>query len=289
MIFGLGAALGWGLSDLWAALSGRRIGSGRTVVIAQVAAAVAVSMLMLIVRPDMSGIREVAPWLVPNAFLGAVAFATLYKGLQLGPIAVVSPVLATYAVVPVFLSIVLLGETLGALKGVGAVVTIVGAVLTSTDLRALRIETRTKPAGLPWAIVSTLLFGVATYIMGWAAREAGVLPSLWFGRITMTAVFVGSAVFVALRRRRGAEPSTGRLAGSALVLAVGVGLLELLGTISYAWGAEVGLLSIVTVASATYPLIPVIGGVTLLRERPAPTQYLGIGLVVGGLLLLGLG
>ena len=288
MIFGLGAALGWGLSDLWAAFSGRRIGSGRTVVIAQVAAAVAVSMLVLIVRPDLSGIPEVAPWVVPNAFLGAAAFATLYKGLQLGPIAVVSPVLATYAVVPVFLSMALLGESLRALQAVGAVVTIGGAVLTSTDLRALRAGDRAKPAGLPWAIASTLMFGVATYIMGWAAQTAGVLPSLWFGKITMMTVFLGAAAFVTLRRRGSDAEERGPVARSALVLAIGVGLVELVGTISYAWGAEVGLLSIVTVASATYPLIPVIGGVTLLEERPAPTQYLGVALVIGGLLLLGL-
>jgi len=106
VIYGLAAALGWGLSDLWAAISGRRIGSGRTVVVAQVTASIAVSLLVLVVRPDLSGIPAVAPWLVPNAFLGAAAFATLYKGLQLGPIAVVSPVLASYAVVPVLLSVV---------------------------------------------------------------------------------------------------------------------------------------------------------------------------------------
>ena len=288
MIFGLGAALGWGLSDLWAALSGRRIGSGRTVVVAQIAAAVAVSLLVVVARPDLSRLSEVIPWLVPNAFLGAAAFATLYRGLQLGPIAVVSPVLATYAVIPVLLSMVLLGESLGIGQAVGAVVTIVGAVLTSTDLRALRAGTRTRPAGLSWAIVSTLLFGVATYVMGWAAQTAGVLPSLWVGRLTMTAVFLGAAAVLALRGRARERPPRERVVGSALVLAMGVGLMELLGTISYAWGAEVGLLSIVTVASATYPLIPVIGGVTLLRERPAPTQYVGVALVVVGLLLLGL-
>jgi drug/metabolite transporter (DMT)-like permease len=287
VIFGLAAALGWGLSDLWAALSGRRIGSGRTVVIAQVAAAIAVSLLVVVVRPDLSSIAKVLPWLIPNAFLGAIAFATLYRGLQLGPIAVVSPVLATYAVVPVFLSMALLGEVLGPWEAFGAVVTIAGAVLTSTDLRALRAGTHTKPAGLPWAIVSTLLFGVATYIMGWAAQTAGVLPSLWVGRLTMTAVFLGAVAVLAFRGRGRDDPGGSRVVGSALALAVGVGLMELLGTISYAWGAEVGLLSIVTVASATYPLIPVIGGVTLLRERPAPTQYLGVILVIGGLLLLG--
>ena len=175
MIYGLAAALGWGLSDLWAAISGRRIGSGRTVVVAQVTAAIVVSLLVLVVRPDLSGIPTVAPWLVPNAFLGAAAFATLYRGLQLGPIAVVSPVLASYAVVPVLLSVVLLGETLGGVEVAGVVVTIAGAALTSTDPKALRAGTRSKPAGLSWAIASTLLFGVATYVMGWAAKEAGFL------------------------------------------------------------------------------------------------------------------
>ena len=286
MIYGLAAALGWGLSDLWAAMSGRRIGSGRTVVVAQVAAAVVVTILVLIARPDLSGIPRVAPWLVPNAFLGAAAFGTLYRGLQLGPIAVVSPVLASYAVVPVLLSVVLLGETLPGWEVAGVVVTIAGVVLTSTDPKALRAGTRTKPAGLPWAIASTLLFGVATYVMGWAAKEAGFLPSLWFGRLTMTSVVLIAALVLWVWSR-----STGEVrdpvAPSMLRLAVLVGVMELVGTIAYARGAEVGLVSIVTAASATYPLIPVLGGVVLLHERPVPTQYLGIAMVIGGLLLLG--
>lgn len=287
MIYGLVAALGWGLSDLWAAISGRRIGSGRTVVVAQVAAAAVVSLLVLLARPDLSGIPTVAPWLVPNAFLGAAAFATLYRGLQLGPIAVVSPVLASYAVVPVVLSVVLLGETLVGWEMLGVVVTIAGAALTSTDPRALRAGTRTKPAGLPWAIVSTLLFGVATYVMGWAAQRAGFLPSLWFGRLTMMSVFLIAAFVLWLRGRTTRTDPPPRASFSALRFAALVGVIELVGTISYARGAEVGLVSIVTAASATYPLIPVLGGVMLLHERPVATQYLGIAMVIGGLVLLG--
>jgi uncharacterized membrane protein len=191
VIFGLGAALGWGLSDLWAAMSGRRIGSFRTVVIAQIAAAVAMSLLVLAIGPDLSGLSQVVPWLIPNAFFAALGFATLYRGLELGPIAVVSPVLATYAVIPVLLSVVLLGESLGAVAVAGVTITIAGAVLTSTDVRALRAGTHTRPAGLQWAVVSTLAFGVATYIMGWAAQQAGVLSSLWLGKLSMAVVLVG--------------------------------------------------------------------------------------------------
>ena len=288
MIYGLVAAFGWGLSDLWAAIAGRRMGSGRTVVVAQVAAAALVSVIVLFAGPDLSRLDAVIPWLVPNAFIGAAAFATLYRGLQLGPIAVVSPILASYAVVPVLLSVILLGESLGALGIAGVVITISGAVLTSTDVRAdvRALRTRRRFPGLPWAIASTLLFGVATYIMGWASKEAGFLPSLWFGRLSMMTVFLLVGLVARLRPSRPVadrEPTR-----RAIGLAVLVGVVELLGTIAYARGAEVGLVSIVTAASATYPLIPVFGGVAVLHERPAPNQYLGVGLVIAGLVVLGL-
>lgn len=288
MIYGLVAAFGWGLSDLWAAIAGRRMGSGRTVVVAQVAAAALVSVIVLFAGPDLSRLDAVIPWLVPNAFIGAAAFATLYRGLQLGPIAVVSPILASYAVVPVLLSVILLGESLGALGIAGVVITISGAVLTSTDVRAdvRALRTRRRFPGLPWAIASTLLFGVATYIMGWASKEAGFLPSLWFGRLSMMTVFLLGGLVARLRPSRPVadrEPTR-----RAIGLAVLVGVVELLGTIAYARGAEVGLVSIVTAASATYPLIPVFGGVAVLHERPAPNQYLGVGLVIAGLVVLGL-
>ena len=287
MIYGLAAALGWGLSDLWAAMSGRRIGSGRTVVISQIASAIVIGLILVVARPSLDRIPTVAGWLVVNAFLGAAAYATLYRALQLGPIAVVSPVLATYAIVPVLLAVVILGESLDALAAMGAAVTIGGAVLTSTDLRELRSETRTSVPGLPWAVVSTVLFGVATYVMGWSAQEAGFLPSLWFGRTAIAIVVVGAALVVWARsRKRGARGPD--MTTRAIWFAAAVGVAELAGTIVYARGAEVGFVSIVTAASATYPLIPVLGGLHLLHERLAPSQYVGIALVVIGLATLGL-
>jgi uncharacterized membrane protein len=66
-------------------------------------------------------------------------------------------------------------------------------------------------------------------------------------------------------------------------------MLELIGTMVYARGAQVGLVSIVTAASATYPAIPVLGGIALLHERLVPNQFVGIAFVIMGLLMLGLG
>jgi drug/metabolite transporter (DMT)-like permease len=253
------------------------------VVIAQISGALLISALVVIVRPDLGGLRDVTWALAPNALLVAAAYALLYRGLQLGPIAVVSPVLATYAVIPVLLAVWLLGESLGRLQAVGVVVTIVGAVVTSTDLRAIREGRLRRPEGLPWAIASMLLFGVATYVTGWAAQRAGWLASLWFGRLCAVAVFVVAAGFLRVRRRRG---EWGERVPPGAWLAAVVGLVDVLGTTFYVVGAEVGLISIVTAVSATYPLIPVLGGVVLLHERPALTQYVGVVMVVAGLALL---
>ena len=288
MIFGLGAAFGWGLADLLAALSGRRIGSWATVVIAQLCSAVAITIVFVVVRPDLGELGRVAWWLAPTSVIAAGAYLSLYRALELGPVAVVSPVLASYAVIPVLLAVALLGESLRGPQLAGVIVTIVGAVLTSTDVRALRAGTHRMPAGLPWGIASAFLFGIATYVLGWASQRAGWLPALWLARVTAAAIFGAAAVVIVLVKGRGASVA-GRSAvgGSAIAIAAVLGLVDLAGTLSYSRGAEVGFVSIVTAVSATYPLIPVFGSVALFGERPAPNQYAGVAMVIAGLMLLG--
>jgi drug/metabolite transporter (DMT)-like permease len=242
VIFGLGAAICWGLADLFAAFSGRRVGAATTVVVAQVASGLVIGAIVL-VSGEVAGLGAVAGWLVPIAVVTAVAYLTLYRALELGPIALVSPLLASYAVFPVVLAVILLDETLGGVQLVGVAVTIGGAVLTSADIRAIRAGTRVPVPALPWAIASTVLFGIAAYAVAWASQQAGWLPSLWLVRTSTAVLFL--------------------------------------------LGAAVALASIVSAVSATYPLIPVFGGIALLGERPAPNQYVGVVFVIGGLMLLG--
>jgi len=284
VIFGLGAALGWGFADLFAALSGRRIGSWATVVLAQVASAVVMAVILVATQPSFDGFGRVAPWIVANASLVVGAYVTLYRALEIGKIAVISPVLASYAVIPVLMAVAFLDESLSPLQITGVAVTILGAVLTSTDLRALREGTHTKPEGLEWALTSVVLFGVATYTLGWASQEASAVPVLWLARTTAAIVFVvGALAFKVVRGRAFLQP----VPLAAVGVAVALGSVDVAGTLSYAHGAEVGLVSIVTAVSATYPLIPVFGGIGLFGERPSLTQYLGVAMVVAGLALLG--
>jgi len=143
------------------------------------------------------------------------------------------------------------------------------------------------PKGLRWALVAAVLFGVATYPIAWASQRANPVPVLWLTRTSAAVAFAVGASF--FRFRRGFALTRRPLPLAALGLAFAVGSVDVGGTLSYAYGASVGFVSIVTAVSATYPLIPVFGGIKLFLEWPAPTQYAGVAMVIAGLALLGFG
>lgn len=294
MIYGLAAALGWGFSDFAAAVSGRRVGAFATVVVSHIASAILTTVLVLVVAPDLGGLREVGPWLGPIAILMTAGYYAFYRGLELGPISVVSPVLASYAVGPVVLAIVLLGESLSLVVAGGIVLTIVGTALASTDLRTFRAGAERAP-GLPWAIAASALFGVGAYVFGWASRRAGWLPAIWFSRSLSAVLFLVWTVAAAARRRPAGDEGARdrrppfRLSTAAVGLAVAIGLVDTVAASAYGRGSEVGYISIVTAASAIYPVLPVLAGTVFLHERPAPNQAVGVAILIAGLMAVGLG
>jgi uncharacterized membrane protein len=294
VIYGLAAALGWGLSDFAAAVSGRRVGAFATVVVSQVTSAVLATVLILVIAPDLGGVREVAPWLGPIAILMTAGYYAFYRGLELGPVSVVSPVLASYAIGPVVLAIALLDESLSLVVAGGIVLTIVGTALASTDLRTLRTGVERAP-GLPWAIAASALFGVGAFVFGWASRRAGWLPAIWFSRSLSAGLFLVWAVAAGGRRRpagpQGARDRRApfRLSAAAVGLAAAIGAVDTLAASAYGRGSEVGYISIVTAASAIYPVLPVLAGTVFLQERPAPNQAVGVAILIAGLMAVGLG
>jgi drug/metabolite transporter (DMT)-like permease len=281
VIFGLGTALAWGIADVAAAVVGRRIGSLATTVASQVAALFPLLALRVATGAPWSTDGGQLAALLATGVVGASAYALFYRALELGPVALVSPVSAAYAAVTVPLAVVFLGESLRGLALVGALLTMAGVVLISADLRRIPAEATRGFPGLAPALGCLVLFGVSAFLLGMLSKDLGWLP-------TVTLVRVGSvaSLLLLLAARRPALRGLGRPAWAAA--AAGVGLADIAGVILFAWGMEVGLVSVVSVVSSTYTLIPVAAGVAFLGERPAPNQAAGVLVVIAGLVLLGL-
>jgi drug/metabolite transporter (DMT)-like permease len=283
VIFGLAAALGWGCSDLLAAIGSRRMGSRATVMVAQIVGLLCFGLLWVVTTPEWRlPARDVAILLGSGCFAG-IAYFTAYRGLELGPVALVSPIASAFAAVTVLLAVVLLGESLGPILLSGVVLTIVGVVLASTDLRRFEVEAKRHRRGLPYAFAAMVGFGVAAFVSGSLAKDYGWLPPIALSR-------VGSLILitaVTLAMRGGEREEMRRISPRNLGIAAAAGVTDIVGVVAYSRGSELGLISIVAAVSATFTLIPVAGGILLFSERPAPNQLVGLVLVIGGLATLG--
>jgi drug/metabolite transporter (DMT)-like permease len=282
VIEGLVAALGWGIADFLGAVTGRRIGSLWTVIIAQTFTALAATVIVLFTGDSVRPVATLVGVLFLNAVFSAAAYVTHYRALELGPVAVVSPIGATYALVGVVLAIAFLDERPSALTLTGGVITVIGVMLTSTDIRKLRAGTHGMPPGLPWAVASAIGFGVGGFYLAYLSRHLGWVVGLWASRCAQLAGI--AAVALVQRRALGARLP----ARAGIAAALGVGVADLVGVIGYSYGASVGLVTIVLVASAVFPLIAVALSVIYLGERPVANQYVGVALTATGLIVLGL-
>jgi len=280
VIWGLLAALGWGSADFGATVAGRRIGAFPTVIVTAVYGGLAATAILLARGKGFEGLGEIAGLLLVNGVATSAAYFMHYKALAIGPMVVVSPIGASYALVGIALAVLIAGERPEPLAYVGAVVTVAGVMLTSTDLPKLWTGTHGRPPGLPWAIAAAIGFGVAAYTLGRAAQLVGWELGLWASRIAQVVCF---APFVLFRRREFAG-----LAAAGVGAAVLTGTADLLGVVTYSIGSERGYLSIVLAASAVFPALAVAGSVAFLGERPVANQYVGVAVVGLGLLLLGL-
>jgi drug/metabolite transporter (DMT)-like permease len=283
VIFGLAAALGWGCSDLLAAIGSRRMGSRATVMVAQIVGLLCFGLLWVLTTPEWRlPARDVAILLGSGCFAG-IAYFTAYRGLELGPVALVSPIASAFAAVTVLLAVVLLGESLGPILLSGVVLTIVGVVLASTDLRRFEVEAKRHRRGLPYAFAAMVGFGVAAFVSGSLAKDYGWLPPIALSRVG--SLILVTAVTLAMRGR---EPEgMRRMSPRNFGIAAAAGVTDIIGVVAYSRGSELGLISIVAAVSATFTLIPVAGGILLFSERPAPNQLIGLVLVIGGLATLG--
>ena len=282
MVFGLFAALGWGLADFFGALSGRRIGSLGAVVAGQLLSAAFMTVVLVATGESLEPLRADVWLVVLNGAFAAFAYVTHYKALELGPVAVVSPIGAGYAVVGVALAMIVLGERPSGLALAGAAIAVVGVALVSTDIKKLRHGIEHHVPGLPWAVAAAIGFGVAGFLLGWISDRAGWIVGLWGSRVAQVAFFL--PLLVVSRR----ELSRVRL-GVGLGIALLAGAADILGVVTFAAGSERGLNSIVLAASAVFPLIAITLSVIVFKERMVTNQVVGVALVIGGLLLLGLG
>jgi drug/metabolite transporter (DMT)-like permease len=283
ILFGLWAAAAWGTSDYVAAVLGRRGGSFAVLVTAHTAATVLMAFLFLVVldEPGLSQ-RQLALALALGG-LSVLTYTMLFRALQLGPLAIVSPVASSWVVVTLVLAIVILGESFGVVQAVGCGLIICGVRFSSRRAEEIADRPARARSGVVFAAGAMLGLGIYNFLLGRLSQDVGWFLPLFVSRGAGAAMML---LFVASRRE---WPWRGLDARTLGITVLVPGALACTGGMAFNHGAESGHISITAAAAAIYPLIPVAGAAFLLRERPALNQLAGLAAIIAGLVVLGLG
>jgi drug/metabolite transporter (DMT)-like permease len=302
IILAAGSALLCGCGDVCASQGAKQVGAGTATFLALLMGSLVLTVMGALAFGwlGLSGrslLLSLPLGLVAGA-MTSIGYSAGYKGMAQGPLAIVSPVVATDGAIAGVLAILLLHERVDAWQAGTLLAIFAGVLLTSTSVQelSLLLHSRERKAfsarGVHWGVLAALAFGLMLFTLGAGAQSWGWYLSLFWSRCFATialAVIVGQKWFRESRRQRheakGLQGGGIRLRAGPC-LALGGGLCETVGLICFSIATQLAATSVAAMIASTFTLVPLVFGVFRLGERPAASQWLGVGLVVIGLVLL---
>lgn len=275
ILLGLGAALAWGTSDFLGGRFTTRLPVFTVGLASHLAAVLLLGAAVLLLRPGVSA--EALRWGLAAGLATSFGGIALYKGLSLGESAVVAPLSACGAVVPVAAAL-LRGDAPGPMTLLGIALAMAGIVLVSlpTQGRLFTGSRHALPVGL--GLAAALGFGIFFLLIDRAAAsDADALGAVLAAR-------VGAAISTAT-----AGAATGGLAwpgraGSLRIASVGV--IDTTANLSFALATSRGNVAVASVLGSLYPVQTLILARFVAGERFTGRRITGAALALAGVALI---
>tara|TARA_Y100000590_G_scaffold101998_3_gene115853 strand:+ start:2740 stop:3618 length:879 start_codon:yes stop_codon:yes gene_type:complete len=279
IVFGVLGATAIGIADLITIGLARKIGLINTGLWEKLLAVLIVSPYFLFTTLESGVMLERWELLVLLGFVNLITYLVLIKSLQIGPVSVIAPLTTLFSIVSLGLAYLFLDEKLTYIQVVLIGIALTGAVVTVLRSGNFSLVSSSLTAGVLLGLLATLLVGAQMFLQGAISKQIGWFPAVYFPM--MLSIFG----FIPVSFYKGEIPWQ-RLSFKSFILLIITSSLKIGGFFLFAKGAELGSVGMVSVGTTTYPLIPIIVGVLLFKERLTFTQIIGISLLLGSLATL---
>ena len=273
---GLAASLSWGIADFIGGTKSRALDLLAVLVVSQ---GVALVVLLVAVAARAQGPPGPEPLLYAAGAgaAGVAGIAALYRGLAVGAMAVVAPIAALGAGIPVMVGVAT-GDRPGAVQVAGILLALAGVALAAREEAP---EERGARLAVGAGLAAAAALGIGLFLVGMdAAGDEDVLWALTAARLT-SVVILGMAVLATRPALAATRPHLGAVAA--------IGLLDLGANALFTIASTEGLVSVASVCSSLYPVVTIALAASLLGERVRPAQGVGIALVLAGVLAIAAG
>ena len=258
IVLALAAGAFWGVGDFLGGLTSRRISAITVLAVSQLAGLVGITVVATVAGHDFLSTAGIAA-AIGAGIAGAVGLAGLYRGMAVGAMGVVAPISAAGAAIPVAVGLAR-GERPEAIQLAGVALALVGVILVSREPGT----SGQLAAGVPLAIVAALGFGSYYVFIDRASAD----DAYWAVVVARSASSIFAITIAAQRRAL-------RFPRSMLPALVAVGFFDTGANVLLALALNEGYVSVVSVLASLYPVVTIALAMTLLHERPAPSQAAG--------------
>ncbi|MHA6197306.1 DMT family transporter [Pseudomonas wadenswilerensis] len=283
VLMGLLAAFFWGATDFLIGLNARVVGVKRAVFFSQ---SLGFSLMAALLLASPGQQEKLASASGSVIYLGIIASLltlfgalTLSKAFATGKTAIVAPLITLYGVVTTLLAW-LGGEVLTAWQWLGILICISGVLLASSSgEKSSAGHVLHGKAPVAYALLAATLYGASFWVQGkYVLSAIGPINMLVLCYAIGCATLAPQALKI-FREYKSILPRT-------YLSLLGASLLNLAGFLAFAWGAQHGSISVVTVMSTLSGAIAAFLGYLLHKEYLKARQVLGVALVLLGAMSL---
>lgn len=286
ILLGLLTALTWGGADFIARFATHRIGALRSMLYMQLIGFLLLSSLL----PALGGWGHLAdgsgwqPWAwgFLAGFFNAVSCLALYRAFEIGKMAVVAPLSASYPALTLVLSW-MTGDRLSAVRIAGIFCTLIGVVVVAGGEKAPDpnddAAAKRNGKGIGWAAFASVGFAMLFWLLGIRIiPRVGAVQTVWM--IRLTSMLLTAAVIVVAK-----QPM--RLPrGEVRWMVLGMGVFDTGAFVLSNLGMKMEQVAVISVLGSLYGAVTVGFAAIFLREHVSKWQWMGIVTIFLGIFLI---
>ena len=286
ILLGLLTALTWGGADFIARFATHRVGALRSMLYMQFTG----FLLLSCVLPALGGWGHLAdgsgwhPWAwgVLAGCINATSCLALYRAFEIGKMAVVAPLSASYPALTLALSW-MTGDRLSLMRITGILCTLVGVVVvaggekTPDENDVAAVERSGKGTG--WAIIAAVGFAVLFWLLGIRIiPRVGAVQTVWMIRLT-SMLLAAAVILVAKQPLRLPR-------GEVRWMVLGMGAFDTGAFVLSNLGMKMEQVAVISVLGSLYGAVTVGLAAIFVREHVSRWQWMGIVTIFVGIFLI---
>jgi drug/metabolite transporter (DMT)-like permease len=298
VLLSIASSLFYGTSDFLGGLAARRLAVLPATLVNYLFGTMVIAVALLFGGWSWSTDATVAG--LAAALFAIVGFITFYAAMAIGPMSLLSPVVALIqALVPVTAALVT-GQGLSPLGWGAVALAVVATILISQQ--HVDAAVRVTSPGAVLAVVSGIMLGASVVALDASPGDSGLLPAFleMAGGVVVLSALIGILRLLRLEipwfaAQSEQEDGPERASGvrqphpsrrAAWLIAASAGVLLGAANAFLMSALHLGNLAVVSVLSSLYPLATVLLAAIVLRERVSRIQVLGIALAILAAVLL---